>query len=136
MYEPLLSTLEEIKDNAAGTYNREACADADGVYFTMLSFNFIVTLIITKSIMAYTLPLTLELQEKKIDVLSAYAAIGNVKETLQQCRENVDSKHNEWYQKAVVFSSGVGVAESKPRTMKRQNFRQNQPADTPKEYYR
>ena len=66
MYEPLLSTLEEIKDNAAGTYNREACADAIGVYCTMPSFNFIVALIITRSILAYTLPLTLELQKKKI----------------------------------------------------------------------
>ena len=136
MYEPLLSTLEEIKDNADGSYNREACADANGVYSTMLSFNFIATLIITRSIMAYTLPLTLELQKKKIDVLSAYAAVDIVKQTLQQCRENVETKHNEWYQEAVVFAASVGVVESKPRTMKRQVFRQNQPADTPKEYYR
>ena len=89
---PILITFDMIANNFDGSYSHDAGSDAQGVFHTMKSFYFAVNIIIVRSILAYTLPLTYELQKRKIDVLAVYHAVDNVIET-EDCRLNVDEKH-------------------------------------------
>ena len=86
LIEPIILTLDMISENFDGSYGRDARSDAQGVYWTFKSFQFAVYLIIVRHIIAYTLPLTYELQQKCLDVLQVYSAVDTVLNSLMECR--------------------------------------------------
>ena len=96
MYQPILEVLDFIGSNVDGTYGGVASADANGIYDTMKSFKFLIALVVTRSILAYLLPLTTELQLVKIDIIEIYRAFDTVISTLKSVRINVEIKHDAW----------------------------------------
>ena len=86
--------------------------------------------------LAYTKALSVKLQERYIDVVSAYNQISFVKTTLQSARDDVDTVHAWIYETALEVATKVGVDESMPRTSRRQQHRANVPSSDPSEYYK
>ena len=53
MYEPIMVSLQEIKDNVEGHWNYDSCHDADGLFDSCSDFKFIMSLVVTKHILSY-----------------------------------------------------------------------------------
>ena len=92
LFEPLICCLEDIKDST--DWNRESRSDAQSL---LLALTLIVALVIAKDVLAYTKALSVELQGRYVDVVSAYNQINFVKTTLQSARDDVDTVHARIY---------------------------------------
>ena len=125
-----------IKINENKKWNDEFCTKANGLYVSCTTFQFIITIIITCNILNYTLEATRKLQRREIDIVKGYAEIERIVATVVSTREKIDEKHREWYEEAERFAASVNTSPSMPRTCLRQLLRDNQPADTPEDYYR
>lgn len=101
----------------------------------MTRFPFI-SLVITKDFLAYLKALSVKLQGRYIDVVSAYNHINFVLSTLKKAREDVEAVHRRMYDRAVHLASLVNVVESLPRTTNWQQHRSNTPATTTSEYFK
>ena len=134
LLEPLICCLEDIKDST--DWNRESRSDAQSLLLALTHFPFIVALVIAKDVLAYTKALSIKLQGRFVDVVSAYNQINFVKTTLQCARDDVDSVHARIYETALEIATKVGVDESMPRISKRQQHRANVPSSDPTEYYK
>ena len=135
LFEPLVYCFEHIKDSG-GEWNRETRADAQSLFLALSRFPFIISLVITKDVLAYTKALSIKLQGRYVDVVSAYNHVSLVLTTLKSARENVDSVHARLYDRAMQIASTVNVQESLPRTTNRQQHRSNTPALSASEYYK
>ena len=122
--------MEDIKDST--DWNRESRSDAQSL---LLALTLIVALVIAKDVLAYTKALSVKLQGRYVDVVSAYNQISFVKTTLQSARDDVDTVHARIYKTALEIATKVGVDESMPRTSRRQQHRANVPSSDPSEYY-
>lgn len=133
---PILMTLDSISSNYDGSYSHEAQSDAQGVYWTMKSFPFIVHLVIVRNILAYLWPLSIELQAKRIDVVAVYEAVDTVTDCLSECRNEIHSKHAEWYNEAVELAATLGTSPTLKRITGQQTLRENYVTSGPEEYYK
>ena len=136
MMEPILQTLDMISCNHDDSYNKDARSDAQGVYWTFRSFQFLVHLVIVRYVMSYTLPLTYELQAEKIDVVKVYKAVDNVLESLKECRKEFDLKHADRFNEATEFTAQFDVLPSVKRITGQQTLRSNYVINNPAEYYK
>ena len=136
MMEWVLDALEIIKDDK--TLKAEQRADANGLYTTFQTFGFAVSLILTWHIVTYVDPLTTEPQKVKLDVTSVYKAVDTCIAALETARkeENVDAKHETWYNEAKRFGGKFGVPESKPRYARKQTLRANYETQNVADYYK
>ena len=133
LYEPILVTLDHIGSNLDGTYQASASVDTNGVFSYMSSFEFLITLHIVRNCLAYVYPLTYELQQKKIDIISIYRSFENVISTLMYVRDDLDKKHTDWYEEAVKKAGELDIPIKFPhRIVSRQ---ENYNASSVSEYY-
>ncbi|XP_057290939.1 52 kDa repressor of the inhibitor of the protein kinase-like [Hydractinia symbiolongicarpus] len=105
------------------------------IYVT-LDDMFIVSVVVTRNVLALTHGVTTLLQDKSIDITDNVQYITNLKNTTMSCRNNVDFFHNSWYKEALDVAESVGVEEKMKRVIRRQTLRDNQPAISPKDYYK
>ena len=136
LYPAVVRTLEMIKINENKKWNDESCTKANGLYVSCTTFQFIITIIITCNVLNCTLEATRKLQRREIDIVKGYAEIERIVATVVSTREKINEKHREWYEEAERFADSVNTSPSMPRTCLRQLLRDNQPADTPEDYYR
>ena len=136
LYEPILVTLDHIGSNIDGTYQRSASVDANGVFSYMSSFEFLITLHIVRNCLAYVYPLTYELQQKKIDIISIYRSFENVISTLMYVRDDLQKKHTDWYEEAAKKADELVIPIKFPhRIVSRQVHQENYNASTVSDYY-
>ena len=100
------------------------------------NFPFIANLVLTRCIFDITLPVTLQLQSKSIDIFNGISLIKALKNTLQYHLANVEKEHEKWYKVVKDLAEEVFIEETTPRTCGRQKHRANTAAKTPSEYYR
>ncbi len=74
----ILATLEEVGRNANRSWSGEASVKANGLYHQFSTFQFLVTLVITRRALSYTKGITVKLQERAMDVKSAYDNVTEV----------------------------------------------------------
>ena len=110
LFEPLVYCCEDIKDSG-GERNRETRVDAQSLFLALSTFPFIISLVITKDVLAYTKALSIKLQGCYVDV-SAYNHVSLVLTTLKSARKNIDSVHACLYDRAMQIASTVNVQES------------------------
>ena len=132
----IVSALEVIKDNADGSWNADSSSDASSLFFSTVSFQFTVTLVIISRCLEVTRPLTKQLQASDMDVVKTAENISLLSSILSSIRNDVDHYHESWYQEAVSLASLVHTVPSNPRITLRQTGHSNLPADSPSEYYR
>ena len=79
LYISIVFCLESISVNEVRVCNRETSTKASSFYKLIASFDFIATLVLTRSILDLTLPVTELLQGKEIDIADASHFIDSLK---------------------------------------------------------
>ena len=102
----------------------------------MSQFSFIVALVLTQKVLAYTKGLSVKLQGRYVDVVRAHRDIERVKTTIRGVRSRVDSFHDQVYQQVHMLSQSIDVVETAPRQASRQQHRQNIQSSSVSEYYK
>ena len=112
--------MEEIARASPSEWNRDTRSEAHSFLVALSQFSFIVTLMITEKILAYTKGLSIKLQGRFIDAVRAHSDIKSVKSTLSRCRSQVDDFHKRLYEEAIQLGTTVGVKQSAHRLAGRQ----------------
>ena len=96
-YTATVFCLEAIANSSSSVWNRDTLADANSYLRALTEFRFIITLVITKNVLAYTKDLSVKLQGRWQDIARAYKDIKLVKESISKARGSIDSFHCNWY---------------------------------------
>lgn len=86
LFNPLVSALEDITD----WQEKDASSGAKLLINTLSSSEFLISLLVTEKIFAFTLPLSKMLQTKNIDLFHAIILAENCLEELKSLREASD----------------------------------------------
>ena len=84
---------------------------------------FLINLIVTQKVLAYTSSITTRLQSRGFDIVNVYEEIHLVIITLENTRNKVSFIMIALYMQKLAMKADVEV--KKPRTCQRQRFRQN-----------
>jgi hypothetical protein len=131
LFEPILSTLQAISE--AG-FSGDTSSIADGLQTKMLTSNFLVTFVTVRSLLHYTLSLTIKLQKRGIDYYTSYSQVSNVITVLKNAREN-STEFNALFESAQTIADKHGIVIKRPRQANRQTLRNNPPAHTTVDHY-
>ncbi|XP_057316859.1 52 kDa repressor of the inhibitor of the protein kinase-like [Hydractinia symbiolongicarpus] len=134
LYVPLVFTLEEMF--VQRQCNIDTSSKALSLYKLITSFDFIITMVITRSVFDITLPVTQMLQSKSNDIFEGLHMIDALKSAAMATRNAVDAYREMWYEKAVSLAQKVCVTPTKPRTCGRQKNRSNIPAENISDYFK
>ena len=134
LFAPIVFCLEEMSLNMGRVRNQDTSAKATSFYKLMTSFDFLSSLVITRSILDLTLPVTLLLQGPAIDIADATHLIESLKRLI--CCNTVDTFHKKCYSDIVELACKVGIEECKPRTSKLQRNRNNIPSESISDYFK
>ena len=97
LFGPIVFGLEEISLNMGRVCNLDTLAMATSFYKLMASFDFVSSLVITRSVLDLTLRVTRLLQGPAIDIADATHLIESLK-SLISCKHNtVDTFHKKCY---------------------------------------
>ena len=122
--------------NIGRVCNQDTSAKATSFYKLMTSFDFLSSLVITRSILDLTLLATQLFQGPAIDTADATHLIESLK-SLICCKHNtVDTFHKKCYSDIVEIACKVGIEECKPRTSKLQRNRNNIPSESISDYFK
>ena len=87
MYEPIMGSLQEIKNNVEGHWNYDSCHDVDGLFDSCSDFKFITSLVV-KRILSYAKAATKKLQS--VDIVKGYEEVDLLKATVSDVTKNID----------------------------------------------
>lgn len=136
---PVIATVKDNSMNrnapSHGNWNQNIRNETQAL-INAITFSFIVTLVIVRHILDSTIPLTVRLQKKAMDLLKAKEDIVLLKSALTDIQTDIDTQHHTFYDEAVTLARHVSVQPSMPRIIQRQILRNNAPAPTPEDYYR
>lgn len=132
----IVSCLEAIAHPPSADWNRDTRSEAQSFLLAVSQFSFVVTLVVTQTILAFTRGLSVKLQGRYVDVCRAHRDIESVKTALEAARSGVDTFHEHTFEEAARLGASVGIDESSPRLAGWQQNRSNVPAGTPKDYYK
>ena len=103
-----LLVMKENNDNVH--YNNEISAKADSLFKLIDDFDFIVTLVVTRSILDYLLPVTRKLQENDFDVAQSMDMIQSLKLINENLRNSVENYHENWYNKPNKVAEKIDIS--------------------------
>ena len=122
LFEPLRSTLDDMRVNASSIHNKKSQTDAFSYFKAIDDFPFIVNLILTYRVLELSLLVTKLLQSKTNDIVDGIPMITSLISRVASIRKNVDVYHSRWYNEGLSIAKFLNIQESKPRTNKRQIF--------------
>ena len=112
----IVAALEKICFNIERKYNRDTSSTAVSLLHLVLNFQFIVALVICKNVLNYLRPLTVKLQSKDQDILRGYEMVKVLCDTLKHVINEVDTKHEVWYNEALEIAESLQVNETTQRS--------------------
>ena len=115
--------------------NRETSTKASSFYKLIASFNFTATLVVTRSIIDLTVPVTELFQGKEIDMVDASHLLDSQKSVILSKRNNVDEFHNNCYRIILEIASKVSINKTKVRTATFQKNCNNVPLESVSDYF-
>ena len=115
-FAPIVICLEEMSLNMGRICNTSA--KANSFYKLMASFDFLSSLVITRSVLDLTLPVTQLLQGPTIDIADATHLIESLKSFIFFKRNTVDTFHKSCYSDILELACKLGIEECKPKTSK------------------
>ena len=104
--------------NIGPVFNQDTSAKAASFYKLMTSFDFLSSLVITRSILDLILLVTQLLQDPAIDIADATHFIESLKSLICCKRNTVDTFHKKCDSDIVEIACKVDIEECKPRTSK------------------
>ena len=116
--------------NIGRVFNQDTSAKATSFCKLMTSFDFLSSLVITRSILDLTLPVTQLLQGPAIHIADATHLIESLKSLICCKRNTVDTFHKKCYSDIVEIACKVGIEDCKPKTSKLQRNRNNIPSES------
>ena len=122
--------------NEGRVCNRETSTKASSFYKLIASFDFIATLVLTRSILDLTLPVTELLQGKEIDMADASHLLDFLKSVILSKRNTLDEFHKNYYRIILEIASKVNINETKPRTVAFQKNRNKVPSESVSDYFK
>ena len=136
LFAPIVFCRKEMSFIIGCVCNQDTSAKATPFYKLMTSFDFLSSLVITRSILDQTLPITQLLQGPAIDIADATHLIESLKSLICCKRNTVDTFHKKCYSDIVEIACKVGIEECKPRTSKLQRNRNNIPSESVSDYFK
>ena len=100
LYEAVVSCMKEIIESSATAWNQETISGAQSHLRAIIELRFILALIVTKNVLAYTKRLSVKLQGRWQDIIRAHNNIKSVRESLENARNKGDSFYSTWFQEA------------------------------------
>ena len=76
------------------------------------------------------------LQGKNNDIIKGLDLIKTLLNIFELVRNDIDNRHNKWYQEALALATTAQVSESKPRTCLKMSAKENHPWYTTSEFYK
>lgn len=104
LFLPLVSCLEEISCSSPSQWNRDTRYEAQSFLLALSQFSFIVSLLLTQKILAYTKGISVKLQGRYVDVVKAHQDIESIKSALKRVRSTVDEFHDIVYDEVLHLS--------------------------------
>ena len=135
LYISIVFCLESMSVSEGRVSNRETLTKASFFYKLKASFEFIATLVLTRSILDLTLPVTELLQGKETDITDASHLLDSLKSVIFSKRNTVDQFHNNCYRIIFEIANKVGISETKPRTAAFQKNRNDAPSKSVSDYF-
>ena len=124
-----------MKTNENGDFDSSS-SDARMLFKSIQSFEFIACLVLASNILHHTLSLTVQLQQRNIDVVKSLKHINLLKTRLQELQDSVDQIHDDYYDQALELAKNVEVKQKYPRICNVQTTRENYPVTKRRDYYR
>lgn len=124
LLEAVVDALTDMALNRERRWNRDTVAQASTL-LKSVDYEFIINLVITQKVLAFTSSITTGLQQRGLDLVRAYEEIQLVIRTLQHTRNRVEEFHRECYIFCSSIASKLKLEAQKPRTCQRQRFRQD-----------
>ncbi len=139
LFKYLHAVMEAIttRDTTYGSMDWDASTivTATGLLKIYNSFGFIYAFIVTMHCMSVIKPISIKLQYKTNDLAYAYMKVQHVISDLKAMRSN-DQLLHDWYEQAEALANDIGVSPEVPRTVGRQQGRENVEYDSAETYYR
>ena len=130
----LRSALEEMKLDLERKY-KDTSSRASQL-FAAIDYEFIVNLVITRSVFDLSLGVTQLLQSKSNDIADGINMIESLINLVHEIRKNVDGFHDKCYKQILSLAKDLDLDEKVPRFAKRQQHRENHPFSSSSEYYK
>ena len=83
---------------------------SQSLLLAMSQFSFMVALVLSQKILAYTKGLSVKLQGRYVDVVRAHRDIESVKAVISGVRSRVDDFHSQVYEQVLTLSQSVNIA--------------------------
>ena len=101
-----------MKFNKDNTCNRDTSVKASSFFTLVSTFQFVACLVLTRSVLHITLPVTQLLQSKSIDICDGLHLIESLKALVITRRQDVDEFHSKWYKKALTLSEEINITDN------------------------
>ena len=135
LFIPIIHCLEKMKFDKDSACNRDTSIKASSFFTLVSTFQFVACLVLTRSVLDMTLPVTQLLQSKSIDICDGLHLIESLKALVITRRHDVDELHSKWYKKALTLSEEINITETMPRVAGAQIHRSDNPAESVSNYY-
>ena len=129
-YRAVCEAVEAITDSSTG----KSASDADSYLKWLLSFEFLVSAIICRHVLAYTRPITVALQAKECDLYKVYKMDQRFVTSLES--ERTSDRFQALWKVMKKVSTDLFIEPSRKRCVKRQQNRSNPPVVDKESYYR
>ena len=140
LYPSIIKAMESINscntEFGSWSWDSETMTKANGFFHQVTSFEFLTVFSITMRVLSILRCLTVNLQKRSHDVLTAYGHVSDVQLELEMLKVNCEDEFCTWFEEIKSFAEILDIAVSIPRITARQAHRANVPADTPEVYYR
>ncbi|CAG9822034.1 unnamed protein product [Phaedon cochleariae] len=130
-----LLSLHTVLQTMANT-NEVAGTKAFSLLHSIVSTEFIVSLVVLEAVMNLTLPLARKLQAEYIDVLKAMVLVDATLKSIEEQRTKSKECFKKLFDKACNLALKMGTELKKPRIVGIQRNRSNVEAETTEEYFR
>ena len=118
---PLQSALEEMKLDLNRKYNKDTSARASQLY-AAIDYEFVVNLVVTRSVFDLSLSVTQLLQSKSNDIADGINMIESLLNLIHEIRKNVDGFHDKCYSQILLLAKNLEIEEKVPRFAKKQQL--------------
>lgn len=126
--------LQKMADQDQG--NRRSATPPFSLLQSIMSSEFIISLVILSDILGITLPLSRSLQAIEIDILSAVQLINTTTASIKRQRETSTDTFKKLFNQAEVMANEIGADITVRRIAGRQTNRPNVQTQSVEEYYR
>ena len=117
LFIPIIYCFEKLKLNKDNRCKRDTSVKASSFFLLLSTFHFVACLVLTRSVLDMTLPVTQLLQFTSIDVCDGLHLIESLKALVITRRQDVDEFHSKWYKKALTLSDGINITETTLRVV-------------------